>query len=110
MRQPGTGVVTKQRKLPPSNRMVASFSGSDAMDWLMKAKSLTEREHAAKILNKILKTSAVVIRPLVESQKGTSTIEIVDSPKSYYYFVVRKPVRCVKAFGLPFGIKGGDTK
>ncbi len=72
------GVQTKQRKVG-DRFYVPSFSGADAVDWVRKEKNLMEREHAQRILQRLLR--AGVIKPL---KLPTSTAEpsFDDNPKS----------------------------
>eukprot|EP01122_Echinamoeba_exundans_P013796 TRINITY_DN6082_c0_g1_i1.p1 TRINITY_DN6082_c0_g1~~TRINITY_DN6082_c0_g1_i1.p1 ORF type:complete len:794 (+),score=108.88 TRINITY_DN6082_c0_g1_i1:46-2427(+) len=83
------GVQTKQRKVG-DRFYVPSFSGSDAVDWVRKEKNLVEREHAQRILQRLLR--AGVIKAL---KLPTSTAEpnFDDNPKTYYYFADDEPAQ-----------------
>lgn len=79
------GVPTKQRKVH-DRFYVPSFSGASAVEWVKREKNLIERDHAQRILQRLLR--AGVIKPL---KPATSTEEPIfsDDEKVYYYFSVR---------------------
>jgi len=89
MREERTGVPTTLRKLKSTNSQVISFSGSDAVTWLVEAKQLQTREHAVKMLTKILKTG-VIFKHMTQNAPEDC---FVDSNKVYYYFEVQMVLR-----------------
>jgi hypothetical protein len=79
------GVQTKQRKVG-DRFYVPSFSGSDAVDWVKKEKNLVEREHAQRILQRLLRASVI---KSIKLPTSTAEPNFDDTPKAYYYFAVR---------------------